>query len=150
MVIEPELLVMVLDFDMPAGLVIVDDLVVTFVAGACEVVILVVFDELALIVLVVPVLAGAVVWARAAEPPSRLRETRRPRMRFITGNVKGVRNGPSTALRALRLGSNVPIFLYSFTAVQRLAKRDSAAAFKPVRPGAIQPASFTPHPHPLS
>jgi hypothetical protein len=89
LLIVPELLVIVLDFDMPAGLVIVVDLVVIFVAGACEVVILVVFDELALMVLVVPVVAGAVVWARAAEPPSRLRETRKPRMRFIRMKSEG-------------------------------------------------------------
>ncbi len=85
--IVPEPLVIVLDFDIPAGLVIVLDLVVTFVAGACEVVIFVVFEELLLIVLMVPLpaagVAGAVVWAWVA-PPSRLRETRNPRMRFIT------------------------------------------------------------------
>ena len=89
LVIVPEPLVIVLDFDIPAGLVIVLDLVVTFVAGACEVVIFVVFDELLLIVLMVPLpaagVAGVVVWAWVA-PPSRLRETRNPRMRFITKN----------------------------------------------------------------
>jgi len=87
LVIVPALLVVVLDLVMPAGLVIVLDLVVTFVAGACEVVIFVVFDELLLIVLMVPLpaagVAGVVVWAWVA-PPSRLRETRNPRMRFIT------------------------------------------------------------------
>ena len=92
LVIVPEPLVIVLDFDIPAGLVIVLDLVVIFVAGACEVVIFVVFDELVLIVLMVPVpaggVAGAGVWAWAA-PPSRAREMRNPRMRFITKKLKG-------------------------------------------------------------
>ncbi|GAC1379240.1 MAG: hypothetical protein NVS3B25_12930 [Hymenobacter sp.] len=87
LVIEPELLLMVDDLDMPAGLVIVLDLVVV-VAGVWDVVLI--FDELVLILLVdaaggVAGVAGvaAGVWARAAEPPSKLRETRKLRMRFI-------------------------------------------------------------------
>ena len=37
------------------------------------------------------VVAGMVagVWAWAREPPSRLKETRKPKMRFIKKNVKG-------------------------------------------------------------
>lgn len=79
-VIVPALFVIVLDLLMPAGLVIVLDLTVVRVAGVwAVVVILVVFDEL---VLIVPV-AGMGVWAWAAAPPSKLRETRKPRMRFM-------------------------------------------------------------------
>jgi hypothetical protein len=54
---------------MPAGLVLVLDVVVVRVAGACA----------------VAVVAGAAagVWARAAALPNRLMETRKPRMRFI-------------------------------------------------------------------
>ena len=78
--IVPALLLVVLDLLMPAGLVIVLDLVVVRVAGVwAVVVILVVFDEL---LLIVPV-AGMGVWAWTAAPPSRLRETRKPIIRFM-------------------------------------------------------------------
>lgn len=76
--VMPEGVVIVLDLLIPAGLVIVLDLVVVRVAGAV-VVILVVFDEL---LLIVPV-AGIGVWAWTAAPPSRLRETRKPMIRFM-------------------------------------------------------------------
>ena len=52
-------LVMVLDLVMPAGLLIVDDFTVVLVAGACMVLVVVIFDELVLIW--VP--AGVAVWA---------------------------------------------------------------------------------------
>ena len=78
LVMVPEPLVVVLDLLMPAGLVMVLDLVVTFVPGVW-VERVVVFDEVLLMVLV----AGVAVWACTAELPSRLRETRKPRMRFI-------------------------------------------------------------------
>ena len=90
------LLVIVLDLVMPDGVVIVLDLVVvaaapaaapglvvTFMAGAWVVRVAVIFDTLAL---VLEVLAGGVaagVWARATEPPKKLSETRKLRMRFI-------------------------------------------------------------------
>ncbi|GAB3873322.1 hypothetical protein GCM10028824_24810 [Hymenobacter segetis] len=77
-------LVMVLDLVMPAGLVIVDDFTVVFVAGACMVLVVIVFDELVLIW--VPA-AGVAVWAWATEPPRMLRETRNPRMRFMGVSV---------------------------------------------------------------
>jgi hypothetical protein len=85
LVIVPVPLVMVDDFDMPAGLVIVLDFVVTFVPGWVVLVVMV-FDEL----LIVPVAGGvaAGVWAETAEP-SRLRETRKPRKRFIKVKVEG-------------------------------------------------------------
>jgi hypothetical protein len=80
LLIVPELLLMVDDFDIPAGLVIVLDFVVTFVPG-WVVLVVVVFELL----LIVPVAAGVVagVWAWATEAPSRLRERRKPKMRFI-------------------------------------------------------------------
>ena len=85
LVIVPALFVVLLDLLMPAGLVIVLDLVVVRVAGVwAVVVILVVFDEL---VLIVPV-AGVAVWAWAAAP-SRLSETRKPRMRFMLKRMSG-------------------------------------------------------------
>jgi hypothetical protein len=71
------LLVAVDDLVMPAGLVVVVDLVVVLAAGAWDVV---TFDELVL-VLEVAVTVG--VWAKATEPPNRLKETRKLRMRFI-------------------------------------------------------------------
>ena len=83
--VVPALLVIVLDLLMPAGLVIVLDLTVVRVAGIWAVVILVVFDEL---LLIVPV-AGTGVWAWAAAPPSKLRETRKPIIRFMMKKVKG-------------------------------------------------------------
>lgn len=84
--VVPALLVIVLDLLMPAGLVIVLDLTVVRVAGVwAVVVILVVFDEL---LLIVPV-AGTEVWAWAAAPPSKLRETRKPIIRFMMKKVKG-------------------------------------------------------------
>ena len=81
LLIVPELLLMVDDFDIPAGLVIVLDFVVTFVPG-WVVLVVVVFEAL---LLIVPVAAGvaAGVWALATEAPSRLRERRKPKMRFI-------------------------------------------------------------------
>ena len=78
LVMVPEPLVVVLDLLMPAGLVMVLDLVVTLVPGVW-VERVVVFDEVLLMVLV----AGVAVWACTTELPSRLRETRKPRMRFI-------------------------------------------------------------------
>jgi hypothetical protein len=101
LLIVPALLVVLLDLLMPAGLVIVLDFVVTRVAGVwAVVVILVVFDEL---LLIVPVAAGVgvAVWAWAAAPPSRLSETRKPRMRFMIKKGKRVRKaGPYTAFAA--------------------------------------------------
>lgn len=85
LLVAPALWVVVLDLLIPAGLVIVLDLVVVRVAGVwAVVVILVVLDELVLIVPAAPVVVdiGVVVWAWAT-PPNRLKETRKPRMRFI-------------------------------------------------------------------
>lgn len=91
----------------PMGLVVVLDLVVVRAAGVwAVVVILVVFVEL---VLTVPV-TGAGVWACTALPPSKLREMRKPMMRFIVKRVKGEKDGPFTPLRTPQLDSNVPIF----------------------------------------
>ena len=83
MVAEP--FVMVDDLVMPAGLLIVLDFVVTFALGWVVLLVVVIFDELLLIGAVAGVAAGAVagVWARAAVEPSRLSETRNPKMRFI-------------------------------------------------------------------
>ena len=88
LVIVPALLVLVDDLVMPAGLVIVVDFVVVDAAGVC-VLLAVILDELLLNLgaaaaggVAAGVAAGAV-WARAADPPSRLSETRKPRMRFI-------------------------------------------------------------------
>ncbi|GAB2848992.1 hypothetical protein GCM10027044_05140 [Hymenobacter ruber] len=78
LLIVPEPLVMVVDLVMPAGLLIVDDFTVVLVAGACMVLVVVIFDEL-----LIWVVAGVAVWAWATEPPSMLRETRNPRMRFM-------------------------------------------------------------------
>jgi hypothetical protein len=52
------------DLLMPAGLVIVLDLVVVVVAGACEVLVVVIFDELLVVV------AAGVVWAAADRLPA--------------------------------------------------------------------------------
>ena len=60
---------------------------VTFVAGVWLVRV-VIFDELVLILVVAA--AGTVaagVWAEAAKPPSRLKETRKLRMRFMKNEV---------------------------------------------------------------
>lgn len=96
LLIDPELLVMVDDLDMPAGLVIVLDFIVTFVAGAWVEVRVVIFEELVLILVVagggvVVVVAGVVagVWAWANVLTSRLSERRKPTMRFIKKNMKG-------------------------------------------------------------
>lgn len=75
----PEPLVMVLDLVMPAGLLIVEDFTIVLVAGACMVLVVVIFDELVFIWVV----AGVAVWAWAAAPPSIPREMRNPRMRFM-------------------------------------------------------------------
>ncbi|GAA3993393.1 hypothetical protein GCM10022407_42050 [Hymenobacter antarcticus] len=88
LLVVAEPLVMVLDLVMPAGLVIVLDFVVTLLAGTCAVRV-VIFEELVLIVEVLVGGVGAGVWARAAELPSRLSETRKPMMRFINQEVKG-------------------------------------------------------------
>lgn len=66
----------VVDFDTTAPGLVLIRLVVIFDE-------LVRIDEVCCVVVAVPVLAGAVVWARAAEVPSRLSETRKPRRRFI-------------------------------------------------------------------
>jgi hypothetical protein len=86
LLIVPVPLVIVDDFDIPAGLVIVLDFVVTFVPG--WVVLVVIFDEL---LLIVPAAGGVAtgVWAETTEPPSRLKETRKPRMRFIKLRIEG-------------------------------------------------------------
>ena len=82
-------LVMVLDLVMPAGLVMVFDCTVTFVPG-WVVLLVVIFEELLLIVVVgAGVVVAAGVWAIAAELPSRLRETRNPKMRFIKQGIEG-------------------------------------------------------------
>ena len=88
MVAEP--FVMVDDLVMPTGLFIVLDFVVTLVPGWVVLLVVVIFDELPLIVV-----AGAVVgvWARAAVEPSRLSETRSPKMRFIKKGVDGENMG---------------------------------------------------------
>lgn len=90
LLIEAWPFVIVDDFDMPAGLVIVLDFVVVVVAGAC-VVWVDIFDVL-LLIFEVEVAAGAVVgvavWAWAA-PPNKLRETRKPIMRFIKKKNEG-------------------------------------------------------------
>lgn len=106
-----ELLVIVLDLVLAAGAAIVPDLavlaglaiglglaaaglagapalVVAFAAGVCTAVV-VIFDDLVLFVVVPAGAAGAAVWARAAEPPKRLNETRKLRMRFIKSGFKG-------------------------------------------------------------
>ncbi|GAB3584728.1 hypothetical protein GCM10027345_32130 [Hymenobacter daeguensis] len=74
LLIVPALLVVVDDFDMPAGFCMVLDFVVTFVPG-WVVLVVVVFDELLIVA------AGA--WAWETVLPSRLRERRKPKMRFI-------------------------------------------------------------------
>ena len=87
-VIVPELLLIVDDLLMPAGFVMVLDFVVVRVAGACEALV-VIFDELLLIRVFVEaegIAAGA--WARAAVPPSRLRERRKPKIRFMKINKR--------------------------------------------------------------
>lgn len=75
LLVVPVLLVAVLDLVMPAGFCIVLDFTVVLVPG--WVVLVVMVDEL----LLVWVEAG--VWAKAAEPPNRLRDTRKPRIRFM-------------------------------------------------------------------
>ena len=96
LVVAP-LLVVVDDLVMPAGFCMVLDLVVVVrVAGACAVEVRVdILVELELILLVE---AGGVawvgtvaagVWAKEAEPPNRLREKRKPRMRFIRSGNEG-------------------------------------------------------------
>ena len=81
------LFVVVADLLMPAGLVMVLDLVVVLVAGVCAVVLVDTFEELVLILVVeVAGMVAAGVWARAAVPPSRLKESRKPRMRFMRRN----------------------------------------------------------------
>ena len=68
----------VADLLMPAGLVMVLDLVVVVVVGACDIFVVVIFDEL---LLIVPV-AGAV-WAWAERPPATSRAVRKPKKRFM-------------------------------------------------------------------
>jgi len=82
LLIVPALLVVVLDFDMPAGFCIVVDFVVTFVPG-WVVLVVVIFVELLLDVAGGAACEGMAVWATAAVPPSKLRETRKPRIRFM-------------------------------------------------------------------
>jgi len=95
--VMPEGVVMVLDllmvaelFDivvfllMPAGLVEAVVRVVVVVAGVCDVLIVVIFDEL------LPMVAG-VVWAWAARPPVTNRAARNPKKRFIKRKEKGVK-----------------------------------------------------------
>ena len=82
--------VVVDDLVMPAGLPIVLDFVV--VAGVWDVRV-VIFDELLLILVVAGVVGVAAgTCAKATEPPSRLKETRKLRMRFIKkSEMKGER-----------------------------------------------------------
>ena len=78
--------VMVDDLVIPAGLLIVLDFVVTRAPG-WVILLVVIFDELVLIVAAGAGVAGGVVagvWARATELPRRLKETRKPKIRFIT------------------------------------------------------------------
>lgn len=82
LVMVPPPLVMVEDLVMPAGLLIVLDLVVlVFVVE--------VLRCMAPLggVAVGGVVAAGVVWAEAAEPPSKASETRKPRMRFIRSGI---------------------------------------------------------------
>lgn len=89
--VMPEGVVMVLDlvmvawfFDivedllMPAGLVEAVVRVVVVVAGACDVLVVVIFDELLLIVL-----AAGVVWAWAERPPATNSAVNKPKKRFM-------------------------------------------------------------------
>ncbi|GAA4508936.1 hypothetical protein GCM10023172_41860 [Hymenobacter ginsengisoli] len=82
-VIELDLLMVAPLFDivedllMPAGLVEVEVCVVV-VAGTCDILVVVIFDEL---LLIVPV-AGAV-WAWAARPPVTSKAARNPKKRFM-------------------------------------------------------------------
>jgi hypothetical protein len=82
LLIEPELLVIVLDLVMPAGFCVVLDFTVVFAPG-WVVLMVVIFVELLLDVAGGAACDGTAVWARAAVPPNKLRERRKPRMRFM-------------------------------------------------------------------
>jgi hypothetical protein len=71
-------LVVVDDLLMPAGLVMVVVLVVVWAAGACDTLVVVVFDEL----LLIDVAAG-VVWALATKLLATTRAAKKPERRFI-------------------------------------------------------------------
>ena len=64
-----------------------DVVVCVVLAGVCDIFVVVIFDEL--LVFIAPVLvagagvAAGAVWAWAADPPSRPRESKKPRRRFI-------------------------------------------------------------------
>jgi hypothetical protein len=71
------LLVEVVDLLMPAGLVMVVVLVVVLAAGACDVLVVVIFDVLLILV------AVGVVWAWAATVPATKRVAKKPERRFM-------------------------------------------------------------------
>jgi hypothetical protein len=72
------LLVVLDDLLMPAGLVMVVVLVVVWAAGACDTLVVVVFDEL----LLIDVAAG-VVWALAAKLLATTKAAKKPERRFM-------------------------------------------------------------------
>jgi hypothetical protein len=72
------LLVVPDDLLMPAGLVMVVVLVVVRATGACDTLVVVVFEELLLIVV-----AAGVVWALAAKLLATIRAARKPERRFM-------------------------------------------------------------------
>ncbi len=74
---------MVEDLLMPAGLVEVLVRVVVVVAGVCDVLVVVIFDELVLIVLVV-----GVVWAWAERLPATSSAAKKLKRRFMRGGLK--------------------------------------------------------------
>ena len=76
----------VLDFDIPAGFCMVRDLVVTFVPG-WVILLVVVFDELLIVAAGACEGTAAGVWASATEPPRKLNDTRKLRMRFIKQEI---------------------------------------------------------------
>ena len=114
--VMPEGVVMVLDllivawfFDivavllMPAGLVDDVERVVVVVAGVCDVRVVVIFDELALIE---PV--AGVVWAWVERLPTTSRAERKPKRRFITSGENGwekpYRSRPLVSWQAVEVG----------------------------------------------
>ena len=78
------LLAVVDDFVMPAGLVMVVVLVVVR-AGACDTLVVIVFDELLLIVV-----AAGVVWAWAAKLLATTRAAKKPERRFMCERREGM------------------------------------------------------------
>ena len=96
-------LVEVLDLCMPAGLVMVDVLVVV-VAGVCDVVVVVIFDELLLIV-------AGVVWAWAARPPVTSKAARNPKKRFMVWEEKWVKKPPPFLAENVSKCSDLPALM---------------------------------------